>query len=395
MWFAETLARLQRSIPPIFSTVYGADPGDRPRGARLPPLDQGQAARRPPVQRAQPGDLLLGPRDLRRAPRRRDRHVHPAARAPPRRTRSSPSRSPGSSGTASARRDVPRTWAEFETYWDARARRAARRASHGRLRGRLRNQGLAAPAQGAGAGVGLVTRPLDAVSAFITIGGMPERGRELLGLPWDDRAGAPLPAVRRGVRALDPVVRRLPRRCGCTPSRRGLRPDHRVSRPASLDDAYLDTARRPGRTPRRATPLGPWRRSPGELLPAGAPVDGRRRPEAAGWPAIAQRSWAARPLAERAGSSSRSLSCVLSDRDSCSTSSSGRPASRGSTPASSCSGLPAVAAHYGTEAAALPAPRSVPRRRTPGIVRTRVTPAPQGARRGDRALELPAVPRRR
>ena len=26
VWFAETLARLQRSIPPIFDTVYGADP---------------------------------------------------------------------------------------------------------------------------------------------------------------------------------------------------------------------------------------------------------------------------------------------------------------------------------------------------------------------------------
>ena len=28
VWFAETLARLQRSIPPIFTTVYGADPVD-------------------------------------------------------------------------------------------------------------------------------------------------------------------------------------------------------------------------------------------------------------------------------------------------------------------------------------------------------------------------------
>ena len=26
VWFAETLARLQRSIPPIYNTVYGADP---------------------------------------------------------------------------------------------------------------------------------------------------------------------------------------------------------------------------------------------------------------------------------------------------------------------------------------------------------------------------------
>src|SRR5690348_1308016 len=28
VWFAETLARLQRSIPPIFNTVYGAEDGN-------------------------------------------------------------------------------------------------------------------------------------------------------------------------------------------------------------------------------------------------------------------------------------------------------------------------------------------------------------------------------
>ena len=31
VWFAETLARLQRSIPPIFNTVYGSD--DDPSGS--------------------------------------------------------------------------------------------------------------------------------------------------------------------------------------------------------------------------------------------------------------------------------------------------------------------------------------------------------------------------
>ncbi len=45
VWFAETLARLQRSIPPIFNTVYGADGAAAGRrGPRLPQADQGQAA---------------------------------------------------------------------------------------------------------------------------------------------------------------------------------------------------------------------------------------------------------------------------------------------------------------------------------------------------------------
>ena len=34
VWFAETLARLQRSIPPIYDTVYGADPGATGRQVR-------------------------------------------------------------------------------------------------------------------------------------------------------------------------------------------------------------------------------------------------------------------------------------------------------------------------------------------------------------------------
>ena len=55
VWFAETLARLQRSIPPIFDTVYGADPdASGHRGARLPPADQGEAARRSPYSALNP-----------------------------------------------------------------------------------------------------------------------------------------------------------------------------------------------------------------------------------------------------------------------------------------------------------------------------------------------------
>ena len=79
VWFAETLARLQRSIPPIFNTVYGADgvaAGHEVRDfhkhikGKLP---DGRA-----LQRAEPGHLLLGARDLHRAHHHRDRHLHQA-----------------------------------------------------------------------------------------------------------------------------------------------------------------------------------------------------------------------------------------------------------------------------------------------------------------------------
>ena len=58
----------------------------------------------------------------------------------------------------------------------------------------------------------LVRRPINAASAFITIGGMPERGRQILDLPWSAEQERRYRRFARGVRALDRVVRRLPRR---------------------------------------------------------------------------------------------------------------------------------------------------------------------------------------
>ncbi len=53
---------------------------------------------------------------------------------------------------------------------------------------------------------------MNAISAFLTIGGMPERARELLDLPWDDVRERRYRRVARLVRALDPPLRRLPPR---------------------------------------------------------------------------------------------------------------------------------------------------------------------------------------
>jgi len=55
-----------------------------------------------------------------------------------------------------------------------------------------------------------VRRPVNVFSAFLTIGGMPSRGRELLELPWDDKRERRYQRFARMCRALDPLYRRLP-----------------------------------------------------------------------------------------------------------------------------------------------------------------------------------------
>jgi uncharacterized protein (DUF2236 family) len=53
---------------------------------------------------------------------------------------------------------------------------------------------------------------VNAVSSSLSIGGMPARGREVLGLPWDERRERRYRRFAAAVRATDPLVRRLPRR---------------------------------------------------------------------------------------------------------------------------------------------------------------------------------------
>jgi uncharacterized protein (DUF2236 family) len=58
----------------------------------------------------------------------------------------------------------------------------------------------------------LVKRPINAVSSSITIGGMPPRGREILGLPWDETRERRYQRFARVSRALDGAYRKLPGR---------------------------------------------------------------------------------------------------------------------------------------------------------------------------------------
>ena len=58
----------------------------------------------------------------------------------------------------------------------------------------------------------LVQRPVNAISSSLTIGGMPLRGRAILGLPWDERRERRYQRFARISRALDGTYRRLPGR---------------------------------------------------------------------------------------------------------------------------------------------------------------------------------------
>jgi uncharacterized protein (DUF2236 family) len=107
-------------------------------------------------------------------------------------------------------RPMPASYAEFAEYWE-----------------RMVNEVLI-PHKTARYGVGYVTKgyPLppgmkpivwkviapivNPVAAFITTGGLPARSREQLGLPWSDRKERTYLRFCAVVRAVDPIYRRLP-----------------------------------------------------------------------------------------------------------------------------------------------------------------------------------------
>ncbi len=215
VWFEETLARLQRSIPPIFTTVYGADPvaaGHEVRDfhkdikGRLP-ADLGGR----PYSALNPATYYWAHATfVEHLVTAADTFIRPLSTA-------EKDQLIAESVTWFARygvsaRSVPRTWAEFEDYWEDML-------AHGLVRHKTAAYGVGYATKGwpkPGRVPGLVwrlaRRPINALSAFVTIGGMPARGREILELPWTSDQDRRYQRFARCVRALDPVVRRLPRR---------------------------------------------------------------------------------------------------------------------------------------------------------------------------------------
>ena len=212
VWFAETLARLQRSIPPILDTVYGPDPdasGHQVRDFHKP--IKGRLPDGSPYSALNPDtyywahacfvEHLITATDTfirRLSPAEKEQLFAESVTWFER------------YGVSS--RGTPQTYAEFESYFEhaLEVRLVAHRtAAYGvgyATKGWPRPMQIPKPLWW------LVKRPVNAVSSSITIGGMPPRGREILGLPWDAGRERRYQRFAAVCRALDGLYRRLPGR---------------------------------------------------------------------------------------------------------------------------------------------------------------------------------------
>jgi uncharacterized protein (DUF2236 family) len=210
VWFEETLARLQRSIPPIYNTVYGAD-GDA-AGHQVRDFHK-------PIKGTLPDGSpysALNPDTYYWAHATFVEHLVVATDTFIRRLSDAEKEQIFAEsitwferyGVSS--RGTPRTWAEFEQYWEHAL--DERLVAH-----RTAKYGVGYATKGWPRPTGvhpvlwwLVRRPVNTISSFLTIGGLPPRAREILGLPWDDRRERRYQRFARVCRALDPLYRRLP-----------------------------------------------------------------------------------------------------------------------------------------------------------------------------------------
>ncbi|RNM16589.1 oxygenase MpaB family protein [Nocardioides pocheonensis] len=212
VWFAETLARLQRSIPPIFDTVYGADgdaAGHRVRDFHKP--IKGKLPDGSPYSALNPDTYYWAHACF-------VEHLLTATDTFVRRLSAEEKEQLVSESVTwferygVSARDIPRTYAEFADYFDRMLDErlvAHRTAAYGVG---YATKGWPRPGRVHPALWWLVRRPIDAVSSFLTIGGLPPRAREILGLPWDERRERRYRRFARACRALDPLYVRLPAR---------------------------------------------------------------------------------------------------------------------------------------------------------------------------------------
>ncbi len=232
VWFAETLARLERSIPPIYNTVYGAEPETSGHEVRdFHRTIKGRLPDGSPYSALNPAtyywahacfvEHLITATDtfIRRLSRAEKEQIFAESIT-------------WFERYGVSARGTPQTYAEFEEYFErtlAEELVAHRTASYGVGYAR---KGWPRPKRVPRAVWWLVRRPVNAVSSSITTGGMPPRGRELLGLPWDARRERRWQRFAATCRALAPLYDRLPARWRMHPI--PLRAFARESAPAEL-----------------------------------------------------------------------------------------------------------------------------------------------------------------
>jgi uncharacterized protein (DUF2236 family) len=212
VFFADTAARLARTVPPIFNTVYAADPVTAGHQVRdFHTTIKGKLPDGRPYSALNPDTyywahatfvehmVVAAHRFIRPlGPAERDQIIRESVTWFER------------YGVSS--RGIPTTWAEFDAYFQERLDDELVRHRTAAYGVGYATKGWPRPARVPRPVWWLVRRPVNAISAFLTIGGMPERARELLDLPWDDVRERRYRRVARLVRALDPPLRRLPPR---------------------------------------------------------------------------------------------------------------------------------------------------------------------------------------
>ncbi|MBN3512682.1 DUF2236 domain-containing protein [Mycolicibacterium septicum] len=187
VFFSDTAARVKRSLPPIFMTVYGTDgdnrgqqvrdfhrdiKGEMPDGARYHALDPETYfwAHATFVEQV----LYFADTFVKRLSDAEKEQIYLESKTWYRRY--------GVSDRA-----MPATYAEFEQYWDRMMNEIVVAHKTAQYGVGYVTKGFPRPKAASPLAWKLIAPVFNPVAAFITTGGMPPRARALLNLPWSDR----------------------------------------------------------------------------------------------------------------------------------------------------------------------------------------------------------------
>lgn len=211
VFFADTLGRLRRSVPPILNTVYGGPKagesgrtvrdfhteikGELPDGRRYHALT-------PEVYFWAHATFFD---QLREGIQR---FVRPLDRAEQERLYEESKIWYRLYGVSD--RPMPETLDEFDRYWDRMLREELVAHKTARYGIGYATKGIPRPPKVPGPVWAAVRRPLNYVARLLSVGGLPARAREILELPWSERDERAYLRVAAAVRAFGPLWVRLP-----------------------------------------------------------------------------------------------------------------------------------------------------------------------------------------
>lgn len=212
VWFDDTLARLRRSVPPIFRVVYGAAPERTGRQVReLHRRIRGAMPDGSPYAALDPDTFYWAHACfVEHLVTATDRFIRPLSDA-------EKDQLVRESVTWFDRYGVPAPfepagWVEFSGWFEESLRTRLVRHRVAAYGVGYATRGWPRPPRIHPLAWRVVHRSLDAVSSLLTIGGLPEVARETLGLPWDARRERRYRRFAAACRTVGPVLDRLPRR---------------------------------------------------------------------------------------------------------------------------------------------------------------------------------------